>query len=127
MFAQACADGYLTVIAHPSRWASDLPGYCALADAVETITCHFPNTEQSQAAMAYADEHKMAQLYASDALGLNYLNRYWIETLEPFDTVQDFRRLILARRFENRMRTSSGEPVRPRIKPVPWPSFPKPT
>ena len=116
VFAQACADGYLTVIAHPSKWATELPGYCALADAVETFTCHFPNAEQSEAAIGYANEHKMAQLYASDALGLNYLNRYWIETLEPFDTVQDFRRTVLARRYENRMRTAANEPMPPPYK-----------
>ncbi|HRI86846.1 MAG TPA: PHP domain-containing protein [Candidatus Hydrogenedentes bacterium] len=107
VFAQACADGYLTVLAHPREPGLPLPPYSALADAVESITCHHPDAADSAAARAFAVERKLAELYASDARGLNYLNRYWIETLEPFDTVQDFRNLIIARRYGNRMRESN--------------------
>lgn len=115
IFAQACADGYLTVIAHPYRWTDNLPDYCALADAVETLTCNHPDEEQSRKAREYAESRRMAQLYASDATGLNYLNRFWVETLEAFETPQDFRHIVLARRYENKAR-ESGEPLPPAYK-----------
>lgn len=115
VFAQACADGYLTVIAHPFRWHDALPGYCALADGVETVTCNHPEPEQARGAREYADANRMAQLYASDAHGLNYLNKYWIETREPFETPQEFRRIVLARRYENRCR-EAAEPLPPTYK-----------
>lgn len=107
IFAQACADGYLTVIAHPGDASAPLPPYCALADAVETLTCRFPDPDQSKALREYAIAHKMAELYASDARGLNYLNRFWVETQEQFDTPQDFRNTIIARRYANHLREST--------------------
>lgn len=104
LFAQACADDCLTVIAHPFRWLETLPGYCRLADAVELRTCNHPGLEQQEAAAAYAEQANQRGVYAADAHGLNFMNRFWIETTEPFTTPQEFRRLILAGKYENRLR-----------------------
>ncbi len=79
VFARACADGYLTVIAHPFRWNDTLPDYCALADAIEVLTCNHPTPLQAEAAREYANTTRMAEVYASDAHGVNFMNRFWLE------------------------------------------------
>ncbi len=104
VFAQACADGYLTVIAHPYRWHDELPKYLTLADAIEILSCNHPDPEMARMACDYAQANNMAGVYGSDAHGLNFMNKYWMETLEPFDTPQEFRRIVVSRRFENRSR-----------------------
>ena len=104
VFAQACADGYLTVIVRDREPTAVLPEYCALADAVETVTCQQPDPELTVALRAYGDAHRMAELYGSAAEGLNYLNRHGVETQGPFATAQEFRNIVLARRYENRSR-----------------------
>lgn len=101
ILAQACADGYLTVLAHPFRWDDTVAEYCTLLDAIEILTCNHPLEKQAETARAYADAHHLAPVYASDAHGLNFMNRFWIETSEPFETVQDLRRLIISGRYEN--------------------------
>ena len=104
VFAQACADGYLTVIVQDREPTAALPEYCALADAVEMVTCQQPDPKLTAALRAYGDAHRMAELYGSAAEGLNYLNRHWVETQGPFATAQEFRNIVLARRYENRSR-----------------------
>ncbi|MBN2311409.1 MAG: hypothetical protein JXR94_20700 [Candidatus Hydrogenedentes bacterium] len=108
VLAQACADGYLTVLAHPFRWHDALPEYCGLLDAIEVYTCNHPEDAQAAQAVAYAAQHNMAPVYSSDAHGLNFMNRFWIETDEPFDTPQELRRAILAGRYENRKRQTDA-------------------
>lgn len=108
VFAQACADGYLTVIVQSGTCAPSLPDYCALADAVETVTSRRPEPAQTTALREYGASRQMAELHGSEAEGLNYLNRHWVETLEPFATPQEFRNIVLARRYENRSRDSAG-------------------
>ena len=107
IFAQASADGCLTVVAHPFRWADKLPEYCRLADAIELRTCNHPTQEQARQAQAYSERHQLAGLYASDAHGLNFLNRFWIETEKPFKTPEEFRRIVLTGSYENKMREDS--------------------
>lgn len=106
VFAQACADGYLTVIVQNRVSTTALPGYCALADAVETVTSNQPDPANRTGLRAYGEARRMAELYAADAEGLNYLNRHWVETQETFATAQEFRNIVLARRYENRSRES---------------------
>ena len=101
ILAQTGADGYLTVLAHPFRWDDTVAEYCTLLDAIEIFTCNHPLDKQAGNAQAYADQHRLAPVYASDAHGLNFMNRFWIETVEPFETVQDLRRLILSGGYEN--------------------------
>lgn len=108
IFAQACADGCLTIIAHPFRWIDDLPDYCRLADAIEIRTCNHPGEDLADKAREYAEKQNLAPVYASDAHGLNFLNRFWVETLDPFDTAQEFRHAILRGRYTN---CSRGENV----------------
>ncbi len=104
VFGQACADGFLTIVAHPFRWSHTLPDYCRLADAVEVLTCNHGLPDHASAARAYARAQNMAEIYASDAHGLNFMNKFWVETPEPFRTPQEFRHLVLAGRYENHTR-----------------------
>ncbi len=104
VLAQACADGYLTVLAHPFRYHSELPQYSTLADALEVRTCNHSDPAHLEAASAYAREHNVAEVYASDAHGLNFMNKFWIETEAPFATPQEFRRLIVSGQYKNRTR-----------------------
>ena len=104
VLARACADGLLTVIAHPFRYHAALPRYCELADALETKTCNHSRPEEIEAARSYAEAHQLAPLHSSDAHGLNFMNKFWIETMEPFSTPQEFRRLIVSRRYQNQTR-----------------------
>lgn len=109
VFAQACADGYLTVLSHPFPWGESLPRYLALADAIETQTSLHPVREHSEAQRVCVEKYRLAEVYSSNALGLNYINRFWVDTLDPFDTVQEFRRLVLAGRTVNRRRETIDE------------------
>jgi predicted metal-dependent phosphoesterase TrpH len=101
VFAQATVDGYCTIIAHPFRWMNELPKYCALADATESRTCNHGAEDKVEKAQAYAQENRMAAVYASDAHGLNYMNKFWIETHEPFETIEEFRRLLITEKYDN--------------------------
>ncbi len=102
ILAQACHDGYLTIICHPFRWLKQLPDYCTMADAIEIRTCNHPDDIQKEAALEYAERYHLAPLYASDAHGLNFMNRFWIETEVPFETPGELRRLILSGQYQNR-------------------------
>jgi hypothetical protein len=104
LFAQACADGFATVVAHPFRWVDQLPEFCRLADGIEIRTCNHPEDDQAAIAVEYAKKHRLAELYASDAHGLNFMNRYWIETEDAFEDPLAFRRQLLSRRYRNQMR-----------------------
>lgn len=104
VFAQAAVDGYATIVAHPFRWMDELPPYCALADAVETRTCNHGQENWIQSALRYSMEHHMTTVYSSDAHGLNFMNKFWIETFDTFETPQDFRRAIVSEKFSNRSR-----------------------
>lgn len=106
VFAQACADGYLTVLAHPFRFRDRIDETCALADAVEVFTCNHASPPMAAAARAYAKAHNMAELYGSDAHGLNFMNRFWIETHDAFQTPQELRRLVLSGQYTNRARSA---------------------
>ena len=107
LLGQATADGLPTVIAHPYRWMDELPPYCVLADAVESRTCNHCDEAWIEAAEKYAIEHKQSAVYSSDAHGVNYMNKFWMETVESFETPQDFRRILLSGRFTNQSRRFS--------------------
>jgi 3',5'-nucleoside bisphosphate phosphatase len=115
VLAQACADGYLTVLAHPFRRHDALPEYARLVDAIEVRSCNHPLPGQAEEARRYAREHNIAEIHAGDAHGLNFLNKFWIETTEPFETPLDLRRLILLGHYENRSREIDG-PLPPEYK-----------
>jgi predicted metal-dependent phosphoesterase TrpH len=106
VLAQACADGFLTVLAHPFRYHAEgeLPGFCRLVDALETRTCNHSDPEHLEAAHRYADQYNIAEVYSSDAHGLNFMNKFWIETKGSFRTPQDFRHIVLSGHFENKTR-----------------------
>lgn len=107
IFGRATADGLATVIAHPFRWMSTLPEYCTLADAIESRTCNHSDETRIELTEAYAAEHNQSTVYSSDAHGLNYMNKFWIETDEHFETPQEFRRCLLSGKFVNGSRSFS--------------------
>jgi predicted metal-dependent phosphoesterase TrpH len=104
VLAQACAQGLLTVLAHPFRFNDSLPDFCRLVDALETRTCNHSVPEQLEAAHEFAQRYHLAEVHSSDAHGLNFMNKFWIETRVPFRTPQDFRNLILSGHYENKQR-----------------------
>lgn len=101
VLARATRDGFLTVVAHPFRYLREIPQYCSLADAMETRTCNHSESEHLDAARAYVAAHGLAEVYSSDAHGLNFMNKFWLNTHRSFTTPQEFRRLILAGQYEN--------------------------
>jgi hypothetical protein len=107
VLAQASEDGLLTVVAHPFRWAETLPDYCAAMDAIEIHTCNHSVPEHLDKARAYAEEHHLAPVYSGDSHGLNFMNKFWLETTTSFETAQDFRQLIVSGQYENRKREFS--------------------
>lgn len=109
IFAQACADGCVTVVAHPFRWVDELPDYCRLADAIEVRTCNHPREDAADKARAYAEKHNLAPVYASDAHGLNFMNRFWLETADPFETTGELRHALLQGRYTNCARNDNVE------------------
>jgi len=106
LLARACTDGFITVLAHPFRWHQELPAFAPAVDAVEVLTCNHPRPEWEEQALHCADEHHLAPVVGSDAHGINFMNRFWIETEGPFNTPQEFRRLILSGRYRNVARRS---------------------
>ncbi|MBI5091977.1 MAG: hypothetical protein HZB26_05975 [Candidatus Hydrogenedentes bacterium] len=104
VLAQATLDGFLTVIAHPFRYLRELPRYCALADAMETCTCNHSEPDHLEAARRCSAEHALSEVYSSDAHGLNFMNKFWLETHASFTTPQEFRNLIVAGHYDNRTR-----------------------
>jgi len=104
VLAQATADGFLTVIAHPFRFLKEIPTYCALVDAIESCTCNHSEPEHLELARRYGVEHALAEVYSSDAHGLNFMNKFWIETQSVFTTPQEFRQLIMSGHYSNRSR-----------------------
>lgn len=115
LFARACADGLLTVITGASSADGELAPFCGLADAIEVKSCEFCGSEQHEGARRCAVRYNLTQLYAADAYGLNYLNKYWIETECDFHSPQAFRRAVLSGRFQNRSR-GRGTPMPPVYK-----------
>jgi hypothetical protein len=108
LLARACADGFLTVITGLASSSDELPAYCGLADAIEVRSCELAEPGQFDAVRRHAVQCNLTQLYGSDAYGLNYLNKFWIETESEFHTPQEFRRTILSGRFQNRSRGKLG-------------------
>lgn len=109
VFAMACADDCLTVLAHPFRWHETLPPFASLSDAIEVYTCNHPELEKAARSQAYAEEFNMAPVHSGDTHGLNFLNKFWIETEGEFETPQEFRRMIIAGQYQNRLRETGSE------------------
>jgi hypothetical protein len=115
VLARAAKDGFLTVLVHPYTHEGAWPEYASLVDAIETQTASLPNADAAGGAEAFAVERGLAAVYTGDAQGLNYLNRFWIETDTRFDTPQELRNIVVAGRYENRAR-ESDESVPPPFK-----------
>lgn len=104
LLAQACADGFLTVLIPRKPQEMAFPEYCALCDAIEVRSCAWSSPEQMEAAERYSEKHHAAPVYGADAYGLNYLNKFWIETTTPFSTPQEFRHAVISGNYVNRTR-----------------------
>jgi hypothetical protein len=115
VLSRAAKDGFLTVLVHPYNHKGEWPAYATLVDAIETQTSSLPSADAAASAEAFAAERGIAAVYTGDAQGVNYLNRFWIETDTRFDTPQELRNIVVAGRYENRTRESE-ESVPPSFK-----------
>jgi hypothetical protein len=115
VLSRAAKDGFLTVLVHPYTHDGKWPEYASLVDAIETQTASLPEAGAADSAEAFAAERGLAAVYTGDAQGVNYLNRFWIETETRFDTPQELRSLVVGGRYSNRMR-ESDESVPPAFK-----------
>ena len=106
VLSRAAKDGYLTVLVHPYNHKDGWPPYASLVDAVETQTTSLPYPRAADSAEEFAGIRGLAPVYTGDAQGVNYLNRFWIETDTHFDTPQELRNLIVAGRYANHTRDS---------------------
>jgi len=97
--------GHLTVLAHPFRWEE---GFEMLfeglrPDAIECRTCNQERPAADRAA-AVAAEMGLAGVNSGDSHGLDFLDRFWIETPQPLVEPTDIRRIILAGAYKNCVR-----------------------
>lgn len=115
VLSRAAKDGFLTVLVHPYNHQGEWPEYASLVDAIETQTASLPDAHAADSAEAFAVDRGLAAVYTGDAQGVNYLNRFWIETDTRFETPQELRNIVVAGRYENRVRESE-ESVPPSFK-----------
>ena len=93
---------HLTVLAHPFRWEEGFEMlYEGLRpDAIEYCTCNHDRPAADRAA-AVAAEMGLPLVNSGDSHGLDFLDRFWIETPEPLVAPTDVRRIVLAGDYEN--------------------------
>ncbi len=101
---KARAERHLTVLAHPFRWEQ---GAAMLADglrpdAMEHLTNnHTPG--MAKISIAAAERLDMPLVNSGDVHGLDFLNRFWIETDQPIIKASDIRPAVLNRAYVNRI------------------------
>ena len=101
--AKARAEGHLSILAHPCRWegGSELLRSGAVPDALEWLT---NNHDEAMAAQAerLANYYALSLVNAGDSHGLDFLERYWIETARPVEAADDIREIVLKSDYVNR-------------------------
>jgi len=99
---KARSEGHLTILAHPFRWegASDLLDGGPMPDAIEYHTC---NHSPDMAAASYAASMGLSLplVNAGDVHAMDFIDRYWIDTLRPIEKADDIRDIILAGDYTN--------------------------
>ncbi len=104
LLAQAAKDGHLTVLCAPQDEHAAVPEWISLIDAIEVRTCYQASSEWQQRAQSRATVSGIAPVQAGGVQGLNYLNKFWLELDAPYETLQDFRNLIVSRSYRNEAR-----------------------
>lgn len=96
---------HLTVLAHPFRWEGgaemlEADEESLLPDAIELRT---PNQDaaQAQAAAEAAGRLNLSLVNAGDAHALDFIDRFWIETLRPIELADDIRNIVIDGAYGN--------------------------
>jgi len=102
---KARAEGHLTVLAHPFRWAgaAEMLEAGLLPDALEHLTGNH-DAHRAGIAKTQAERLGLPIVNAGDTHGLDFLNRFWIETDRPLAKPDDIRAAVLNRAYANRSR-----------------------
>ena len=100
---KAGEEGHLSVLAHPFRWEGgvEMLDSGLLPDAIEYGTTHH-SPEQASVAARTAQGLGLPTVNVGDVHGLDYINRYWIETDKPLIKAGDIRSAVLNRAYVNR-------------------------
>ncbi len=98
---KARAEGHLTILAHPCRWAGGtyILDLGLRPDAIEYKTCNQEFT-QAVAARELAEKLKLPIVNSGDVHSVDMIGKYWIETTEPLEQADDIRDIILAGQYE---------------------------
>ncbi|MCE5325283.1 MAG: PHP domain-containing protein [Planctomycetaceae bacterium] len=97
-------DGHLTVLAHPFRWKEDetMMDRGNNPDAIEYLTCNHDAPEMKAQSKAAATRFHVRLVNSGDVHRLDFMGRFWIETLQPLAEAEDIRRIVLRREYRNR-------------------------
>jgi len=101
---RAREQGHLTVLAHPFRWpgAAEMLQAGLLPDALEYRTCNH-DSRCARMAEEAARRYDLPLVNAGDAHGVDFLDRFWIETDRPLVRGDDVRDIILGGAYRNRV------------------------
>ncbi|MDY7011458.1 MAG: PHP domain-containing protein [Planctomycetota bacterium] len=95
-------EGHLTVLAHPFRWegGAEMLDRGLRPDAIEYRT---GNHDAICAGLseAAAGQHSLPLVNVGDVHGLDFLNRFWIETNMPLQKADDIRTVVLKGAYDN--------------------------
>ncbi|MFA6133695.1 MAG: PHP domain-containing protein [Phycisphaerae bacterium] len=102
LVAKARAEGCLTILAHPFRWegSARILAEGIVPDALEYCTCN-QEGGLAQQAMAKAEELDIPFINAGDSHGVDFINRFWIETDVPLIDGRDIRPIVLGGQYRN--------------------------
>ena len=106
----ARADGHLTVLAHPFRWAtsSDILDGDTPPDAMEFQTPNVP-FDRAGLALVRAKAMSLPVVNSGDAHAVHFLDRFWVETFQPLDAGDDIRDIILDGAYVNRQAKNADD------------------
>ena len=95
-------EGHLTVLAHPFRWegGAEILDKGLVPDAIEYCTTHHA-PEEAKIAAKVAAGLGLPMVNVGDVHGLDFLNRFWIETDRPLLKAGDIRTAVLNRAYAN--------------------------
>ena len=102
ILARARQEGCLTIMAHPFRWpeSSLLLDEGIIPDCLEYRTGNHDEAGALQALQA-AEKLRVPLVNTGDVHGLDFVNRFWIETDSTVADAKDIRPIILAGAYRN--------------------------
>lgn len=98
---RAADENLPTILAHPFRWegSSEMLDEGLYPDALECRTCNH-TAGQGDRSRVTASELGLQVVNAGDAHGLRMLERFWIETDNPFHSPQQLREILVAQQYQ---------------------------